>query len=354
MTFFDPRHPERMTADQQKQYNEFLKAYPQLASKMDTSRELNTPLVQAASRGEVQGKPLPTFADGSVNYAELRDDEDDFPNLEAIEAQQKQQPQRFRDRPLGTMNIAEEPPEPSLKQDAERERHFREKLRAEREAPTPPRVPPSRTPPPSFEEPPPPPKKKVKFSPVGKRHPVLQRMRESLGMEELERRESIEIQGVTYTMSRLVREEITKSVAMATAKAETDAVLRSHIETAIVAFSVREIDGVETPEVFEVPAHDYSLAKDREAPLTVDERKARGAKLLFDFLTEGPTELTESLLTFYDQNYPPVNLLSADTSLALCPASGCNYRAIIPSKAVRFCPLHGDELRREETLPNPS
>lgn len=352
MTFFDPRHPERMTADQQKQYNEFLKAYPQLASKMDTSRELNTPLVQAASRGEVRGKPLPTLEDGSVDYAELRDDED-FPDLEAIEAQQKSQPQRFRDKPLGTMQIAEEPPEPSLKHDeADRERRFREKLRAERES-SPPRTPP-RTPPSSFEEPPPPPKKKAKFSPVGKRHPVLQRMRDSLGMEELERREVIEIQGVTYNMSRLVREEITKSVAMATAKAETDAVLRSHIETAIVSFAVREIDGVETAEVFEVPAHDYSLAKDREAPLTVDERKARGAKLLFDFLAEGPTELTESLLTFYDQNYPPVNLLSADTSLALCPASGCSYRAIIPSKAVRFCPYHGDELRREETLPNPS
>lgn len=347
MTFFDPRHPDRMTAEQQKQYNEFLKAYPQLASKMDTSRELNTPLVQAASRGEVQGKPLPTLQDGSVNYAELRDDED-FPDLEAIEAQQKQ-PQRFHDRPLGTMQIAEEP----AAKDDDRERRFKDRLRAEREASPPPRVPP-RTPPSSFEEPPPPPKKKVKFSPVGKRHPVLQRMRDSLGMEELERREGIEIQGVTYTMSRLVREEITKSVAMATTKAETDAVLRSHIETAIVSFAVREIDGIETAEVFEVPAHDYSLAKDREAPLTVEERKARGAKLLFDFLTEGPTELTESLLTFYDQNYPPVNLLSADTSLALCPASGCSYRAIIPSKAVRFCPYHGDELRREETLPNPS
>jgi len=347
MTFFDPRHPDRMTAEQQKQYNEFLKAYPQLASKMDTSRELNTPLVQAASRGEVQGKPLPTLQDGSVNYADLRDDED-FPDLEAIETQQKQ-PQRFHDKPLGTMQIAEEP----AAKDDDRERRFKDRLRAEREASPPPRVPP-RTPPSSFEEPPPPPKKKVKFSPVGKRHPVLQRMRDSLGMEELERREGIEIQGVTYTMSRLVREEITKAVAMATTKAETDAVLRSHIETAIVSFAVREIDGIETAEVFEVPAHDYSLAKDREAPLTVEERRARGAKLLFDFLTEGPTELTESLLTFYDQNYPPVNLLSADTSLALCPASGCSYRAIIPSKAVRFCPYHGDELRREETLPNPS
>jgi hypothetical protein len=330
-----------MTPEQQAQYQEFLKAYPQLASKMDTSRQMNTPLVEAVKKGEVEGRPLPLNRDGSVNHAAIRDD-DEMPDVDAIEAEQKA-PRPFRDRPLGTMQISPQEETRSIERaDEERDRRLKERMRRERDEE-------------GYEEPPRPPKqKKGEFSPVGKRHPVLQRVRQSLGMGELEHSETITLHGINYALRRLTREGIAKAVSLATYKVEDESMLRSYIETAIIAHATATIDGVELTEVFDVPLREYSSAKGREDVLSMEQRRSRAAREMFDLLIDGPSELTDALVVFYEQHFPAMNFLPEGTSLALCPASGCAYKAIVPVSEDRYCPIHGDKLHKEEALPNPS
>ena len=356
MTFFDPNRMDKLSNDQRAQYQEFLKAYPHLQNKMETSRQLNTPLVQAVQRGEVQGQQMPP-------------PDDDAPDLAAIDREQRAD-DYLRDpskaKPIAAMNIdSKRASMQSLEQeDKQKEQRMRERLRRQREeearedaaerladdgqepdAPRPPKA--SAAAPESKKKPP-------KFSPVGKRHPVLQKMRQSLGMEEMEKPVSITIQGVKYTMRRLMREDIGHAISLGTARSTDEATLRTLMETAIVAYSVREIDDTPLYDVFDVPFRQMKLSSGQEEPLSTKEREEKGAHFMFGFLVDSPTELTDTLVVFYEQNFPPVSLTDGSTSLALCPVSNCSYKSIVNNDQTRFCPHHGKELRKEGSLPNPS
>jgi hypothetical protein len=303
---------------------------------MDTSRQLNTPLVQAVKAGEV-----PSDEEGlDLEGIELKQREIDFAPV--------------KPKPIGEMRIDGATSKQSLDQEAKlkeerqrqkmlrRQAEDEEEIARERygeEAPVQKKAA-SKAPP--------------KFSPAGKKHPVLQRLRASLGLDDLEHSQSITLQGIKYTCKRLTREEIAKVISIATFHNADEANVRAYMETAIIAYSVKSIDDTEVADVFEVPFHTMKMSTGRDTPLNSKERQDKGAQMFFEFLVNSPTEVTETLVTFYEQNFPPVSMVDGESTLALCPTANCGYKAIIALGAERFCPHHGKPLRSEETLPNPS
>lgn len=145
------------------------------------------------------------------------------------------------------------------------------------------------------------------------------------------------------------------ATALASARSLDDlSNLRSNIESAIVAFSTRKIDGINTEDAFEVPQVEFSLRTGKDEPLSLVERQGKGSHLMYEFLVDAPTELTETLITFYEQKFPQLSLLDKQRVFALCPVQDCQYKAIINVVDTRYCIYHGKELKKEGDLPNPS
>lgn len=311
MTFFDARSVERMSPDQRKQYDAFMKAYPHLnmQPKMETSRQLNTPVAQ-----EMQKQA-----------------EDDFDPTKIEQEQMAPVPPR-PPRPLGEMKVD---PTSYISSFAEGSQ-AQQQQEAAQAAISPPKMPP-------------------KFSPRGKKHPIVQKMRQSLGLDSLEKPDEIEIAGVMYEMHRLMREDIGKATALASFRSSDEiGNIRANIETAIVAYSVKKIDSVKTEDVFEVPYREMKMRTGTEGPLSPKEREDKGAHLFFEFLIDSPSELTDTLVTFYEQTFPQVTLLEKNRTVALCPEADCQHKSIINELDVRYCPFHGKQLKKEGDLPNPS
>jgi len=329
MTLYDTKKLDKLSPEQKAQYQEFLKAFPHLASKMDTSRQLNTPVAQALK----EGKPV----------------NDDDLDLHGIEQEQRAAAAMpVTPKPIGEVRIDNQRASMlSLDQEnkIQEERLKQRLLKEQDEAAERIR---------RGEAPKVPPKEFSKFSPIGKKHPVLQRMRASLGMDELEKSETITVQGISYSLTRLTREDIAKVVSVASLHNADEINVRTYMETAIVAYAVKKIDGMAIADVFEIPYHELKITTGKDTPLREKERQDKGAQMFFEFLVTSPTEMTDTLVTFYEQNFPPVSLVGGESLLALCPEENCNYKAIIAVGSDRYCPHHGKPLRGEDTLPNPS
>lgn len=338
MSYFDLKNMDKMSEEQKAQINEFLKAYPQLQmqDKMETSRQLNTPASQ-----ELGKKKLSL----DIDHAQTILVDDDFDPI-GIEQQQREEAAQAPKplRPLGTMKISEQFGEPQQSFESEEQIKYKEQreVQQEQERKDADAADLRRR----LEEKSEPTRKA--FSAVGKVHPVVARMRQSLGMQDIETTETLKFHGVSYEMKRLMREDLGKASSLASVRTVDDVVnLRSSVETAIVAFSVISIDGVSVADVFEVP-----FKRGSNDVLTSRERKDKGSQLLFEFLISAPSEITDALITFYEQCFPTIPM--SDTVLALCPEAGCEYKALIQPNDTRYCPYHGQALRSESTLPNPS
>jgi hypothetical protein len=192
-----------------------------------------------------------------------------------------------------------------------------------------------------------------KFSTKGKVHPVLSRVRNSLGMDSYEKPFVAVVGGVSYELCRLKREEIIQATSLASMKSKGEAEIRGNVEVAVIAYAVAKIDGVALSEVFEVPHKDFRYATKRVENLTESERHEMAAVAFFDFIKEAPNELTETLVSYYEQQYPPLSLLEKDKTTALCPAENCQHKMIIGRQENRFCPQHGQALVKEDSLENP-
>jgi hypothetical protein len=314
----------KMSPEEQKQFQSLLQKFPELRSKMDTARELNT---------GTNPFDAPAEDDGTLDF-------------EAIEKEQREaEAKPVAPTHLGAVTIDPESDFGSKSLVSKEEQaELEHKQRAEyekRHAKDQPKPKPAEAP------------KQPEFHTEGKLHPVLVRARKTLGMDVPETKTVVTVGDVNYTMRRLDRDEVIKATSLATLNCATDLELRGNIEAAIISYSVREMDGVLTEDVFEVPREEYSPLLKRSAMLSGPERHDRAAKKFFAFLKEAPNELNTTLVAYYEQEFPALNLFGKGHTQGYCPAPECQFKAVIDKGVKRYCPLHGGVLVPEEALPNP-
>lgn len=196
------------------------------------------------------------------------------------------------------------------------------------------------------------------FSPEGKLHPVLKKMRAVLGMDTLDRTESIAVAGVKYTMKALDNTKLTRALVVAAGNSLENAEYQLNIDTAVVSFSIIKIDEVPVYDVFSIPEiKDWEKDPITGGPMrmTLVERDFLAAQELFKFLKSGPPNVSDTLEKFYKQNFPSAELLDSGKVFAHCPEAGCQYSRIVDREGLAgFCPDHGKKLVKENELPNPS
>jgi len=350
MSLIDMKNLDKLPPEQKKQFEQLLEAFPQvkMQSKMETSRELNTPASQ-----EMKKKPTPPAP---------RSPDEDTIDYGEIERQQKEQ-QSYVPEASSIGQIQIDPGKTNFRSlqevDKDEDEYKRrnelldeeEARKAEAEKANVIANSGQRPPPP----PPPPiqPKPQTNFSPVGKKHPIIQKMRASLGLEELEIPFIAEIRDIKYTMKRLMRQDFIKATALASLRSTDEMNLNSNIQASLVAFAITKIDDVSVADAFEIPTSDISIHTGKMEKLTPTEREDRGHQELFEFLIDSPTELVDTLVVLYEQHFSTISYLSAGTMLTLCPEANCQYKAITGKNEKKFCPHHGKELRAEGDLPNP-
>jgi hypothetical protein len=193
------------------------------------------------------------------------------------------------------------------------------------------------------------------FDPTGKDHPILLKMRAVLGMTTKKYTHDVSVAGVAYTLEPLDGATNTRAVVLAAMNSLNDAEYRLNVDTAVVAYSCCRIDSVPIEDVFSVPTH-KELEKDsqgRPVKYTVPERKEMAAQFFYNFLKSSPPALGDLLEQSYKQEFPPLQLLEQGQSYAHCPVPDCNYVRIVTGETA-YCPYHGEQLVKEENLPNPS
>jgi hypothetical protein len=190
------------------------------------------------------------------------------------------------------------------------------------------------------------------FSPVGKQHPVLKKLRASLGLKTFQQTFKVAVGGINYEMTPLVRDSMTKAITLAAINSLNDAEFRANQDLAVIAFSVQSLDGIPLVDVFSIGKE--KLESDGTTiPLTEWQRKDEGAYALFHELKESPPELADALISYYQQEFPPKDLLGPGKVNTLCPEANCNYTRIIDQEGEAFCPYHGAKMAREDQLPDP-
>jgi hypothetical protein len=78
------------------------------------------------------------------------------------------------------------------------------------------------------------------------------------------------------------------------------------------------------------------------------------AEAFYTEIMKSPNELTETLSTYYQQNFPLLNLFGEGKAKFVCPEADCLQSRIDDQDAVCYCPIHGEKMTREDSLPNPS
>ena len=338
MSLIDLKNLDKLTPEQKAQFNSLLEQFPHIESKMETSRELNTPTRIEDSK---YVKPTPA---AQVN------DEVDYSNFNITSPLQEAQPETTNKDRLPKMKVnalessfssfetEEEVRKPSPKEEQEREEKRREhikqqQIRAGVEAGQPLEV--------------------ASFRPEGKVHPVLQKMRATLGMRSVQKPVEVNIGGCVYGMRALDRMSLANATLLAVTTTTANALYESNLESAIVAFSVVTIDSVPLYDIFSIPTEDGAVGEE-PSPLTREQREQKAAEAFYMELLKNPNELTEALGIYYQQEFPPLNLMGAGKAKFLCPVENCLQSRIAEYDVVCYCPMHGTQMARETDLPNPS
>jgi len=312
MGMIDLENFDKLPPEMQKQFSELLKQHPQLESKLKgASHELNTP-----TKFE--------------NMASEDDDPNvmDYSGLDLDDA-----PQEKPKAP--TLRVSQEPTAEEIDKEERRAKVATKKKKQAKMAE-------------EMKQP----EEVANFSPVGKQHPILKKLRASLGMRTYKQTVKAEIGGLTYEMAPIVRESMTKAVTLAAINSLNDAEFRSNQDLAIVSFSVVSIDGVPLTEVFSIPKE--KVEEDGSTlPLNEFQRQDQGAYALFHELKDSPPELADALIVYYQQEFPVKDLLGPGKVATLCPEANCNYTRIISDEEEAYCPYHGAKMAREDQLPDP-
>lgn len=308
MGVIDLENFDKLPPEMQEQFAELLKQHPHLDSKLKSpAHELNTPTKLAEADDENQ-----------IDYSNMS--LDDIP-----------QPQTTRPK-TPTLRFQREYDEEAEAEKVEAE--VKKTQQQKKEAPQPQ------------------PEYVANFSPVGKQHPVLKKLRASLGMGVYQKPFLAEVGGLVYEMLPLSRDTMTQAVTLAATNSLNDTEFRANQDVAIIAFSVQKIDQVPMVEVFSIADHDIE-AKGTKIPLTMLQRKEKAANLFFHELKDSPPELADALISYYQQEFPPKSLLGENKITAYCPEANCTYQRILEENEDGYCPFHGAQLAKESELPNP-
>ena len=345
MTTFDLRHLDQLSPEQRQQFDQLLDQFPQLASKMDTSRHLDTPGAAQRSKAPAPQAPQASAAarpipvpPGIVPPGGTRPSSDQVMDYQEFNAP----PDDHVRRPSPTIPTIKIDPDNNMFEQSIKPARDDDDERPERKTK-------DKQPEPEPEEQRP----EVKaFSPLGKVHPVLAKLRATLGMAGTKPPYVVEVGGMKYEMHALSRGQVSRASVMAALASLNDQEFKYKIENSITAFSVDKIDGVPVEDVFQIPEtrDDDGLIR----PVPIHERREMAAQALFDFLDQSPSELTDTLAQHYNQEFPPLEMVEKGKKTTHCGAPGCQYTRIIPRDEQGYCPYHGTQLADEDALPNPS
>jgi hypothetical protein len=325
----DLKNLDKLSPEQRNQFNALLEQFPHLDSKMQTSRELNTP-----SKSEVDGDEIDysnfTLPSSDVKTSGSTNNRDLLPKL-------KVNPEES----LFTSSLSSEDDDedivaPHSKEAAERKK---EQERARRvqvavKAGQPYEV--------------------ASFNPEGKAHPVLQKLRATVGLRSVQKPVVCNVGGCNYSMRPLDRANIANATVLALTTTTNQLLYESNLESAIIAYSVVAIDDVPLMDIFSIPKSDIFAGDQTPTELTTLQREEKAANAFYMELLRSPNELVEALGVYYQQEFPPLTLLSNGKSKFLCPEANCLQARIADYDAVCYCPAHGVQMAREDLLPNPS
>ena len=329
MTMIDISNLDKLTQEQRSQFNTLLEQFPHLGSKMDSARELNTPTkmeeakyVQPSSAAAEEMDYSNFMAPMETPRSTWRDG--DLPKL-------KVNPEKSS---FSSMEQEDDPKTLTPKEEASREeRKQQQRVQAAIAAGQPPEI--------------------AGFRTEGKTHPVLQKMRATVGLRSVQAPTIVSLGGCNYSMRSLDRSHVTQATVLAMTTTDNSMLYQTNLEVAIIAFSIVAIDGVPMVDIFSIPKEETPLGESKPVVLTHLRREEKAAESFYMELLSSPNELVESLGIYYQQEFPPINLIGAGKSKFLCPAADCMQSRIADHDANCFCPIHGEKMAREDMLPNP-
>ena len=322
MAMLDIKNLEKLTTEQRAQFDALLSQFPHLNSKMETSRELNTP-----SKFEQEKIPQPLAVDNEIDYSTFMPEptertikKEEFPNL-------KINPD---DASFASLSHEVEIRKPTPEELAKKEQvRKQQQVKAAIAAGQSPEI--------------------AGFNTEGKAHPVLQKLRATVGLRSMQEPVVVDIGGCRYSMRPLDRRAITNATVFAMSMTHNPIMYETNLETAIIAYSVVAIDNVPLTDVFSIPTADLE-----NTSYTQLRREEMAAEALYTELLKSPNELIETLGTYYQQEFPVLNLIGAGKAKYLCPAAQCLQSRIADLDATCYCPVHGGKMAREDQIPNPS
>lgn len=325
----DLKNLEKLSPEQREQFNEMLKQFPHLQSK--AVNKLNTPTkMEMDPNNELNYGSLNSYvgdaAEEQAPAAPLHEDEIDYSSFQIP----KTEPMKLNKDDIPTVRVSDgtKPQqgtfEPSPVEDEE---DGIPKVTQQKASPN----------------------KKPMFSPEGKAHPVLQKMRAALGSKRITRPVEVSLGGCTYGIQALDRAAMAQATSLAVSATTNQTLYEANLETALIAFSIVTLDNVPLVDLFAVPTHyddgKFILKKDRDVMAAQD---------MFSELMSSPNELVETLGIYYQQNYPMLTLLDEGKGRFMCPVASCMQFRVADMGSDNYCPKHGDKMIEEGELPNPS
>jgi len=324
MTMIDIKNLEHLTAQQREQFNNLLNQFPHLDSKMDTSRELNTP---SKTDAEPQFITPPTQLTEELDYSNFMAPipppvnsrpRDAIPSIKV----------NAKDSSFKSLEQEEERPRTQDEEANYQKEVKQNRVRAAVASGQPPEI--------------------AKFNTEGKTHPILQKMRATVGLRSLQKPTVVNVGGCNYSMRPLDRMAVTNATALAMTTTSNPVLYQSYLESALVAYAIVEIDGVPVVDIFSIPHEDVD-----KKHINIERQKELAAEAMYAELMASPNELVESLSTHYQQEFPVLNLLGEGKAKFMCPEASCLQTRIVDADAVCYCPIHGDKMAREDMIPNP-
>lgn len=328
MAMIDITKLDKLTPEQRDQFNNLLAQFPHLDSKMDTSRELNTP-----TKRELDAIPQPRSFTEELDYSSFL--VPDVP-METGSYKKNEMPS-IKVNPEESFLKSFDKEEQKVEASKEQQKDVREQVKKTAESlGIKPEI--------------------ASFSPEGKTHPILQKMRASVGLRSVQLPKVADVGGCKYGMRALDRQGLVNASVLTRETTNQVSLYETNLEVAILSFSIVEIDGAPLRDIFSIPEQDMVLDQDgksRLVEISRMDRDERAARFFYIELLKSPNELTEALSIYYQQEFPALELIGRERAKFMCPVENCLQVRIAEKGTVCYCSEHGEQMAQEGDLPNP-
>ena len=327
----DLKNLDKLSPEDRDQFNELLKNFPHIQSK--AGNKLNTPTKlemdpnDELNYGNINQQPVAPVAPTPQSEDEL-----DFSSFQVPASE----PVRMNKEDLATVQVSDGGV--AAKNEAKAEA-FESSLQQEEEKPVlnrvvAPKIIPQQT---------------SHFSPEGKTHPVLRKMRAALGSKLGNLPVEVAVGGCTYGLQALDRSAVSQATSLALSVTSNQTLYDANLETALISFSLVSIDKIPLVDIF-------SIAESHEDGTIIfkSDREILAAQAMFVELLASPNELVETLGIYYQQHHPVLSLLEEGKGRYMCPEPRCMQFRISNMGSDNYCPVHGKKMLEEGELPNPS